>query len=203
MKERNDEKEWKRQIIHSSPEVRKKNLYYILSEIKVDEEFLWKHADWIDESTEMEKSRKRRFIQEKINSIESRGGKTNYYDMQEMYGRVSNLWSMITQSQKLPEAFMEKYLEKFSTNDWRSICQFQKLSEEFMRKYLEKIDWYTVSIYQKFSEEFYFDFYEKISKHSNYSDLINSYTHENLWPNNLKHQGLILLLKMHGHLKEK
>lgn len=177
-------------------ESQRENLYYILSEIGVSEDFLWRHADWIDEATKAEQQKRRKLIQEKINQIESKGGKTNYSDMYEMYGRVSNLWSIIAQTQNLPESFIEKHHDKFK-NYWRSICENQKLSDDFMRRNSEKLNWWAVAHFQKYSEDFYFEFFDEINGAVRYKDLLNK---EHLRPERLKHDGLILLLKIRGEL---
>jgi hypothetical protein len=177
-------------------EIERKNLYHIMSEIGVSEAFLWRHADWIDESNKEEEKKKREFIQEKINIIESKGGKTNYYDMYEMYGRVHNLWSIIAGVQKLPESFIEKYSDKFR-NCWRTLCERQNLSEDFMRRNLDKLDWWAVAHFQKYSENFYFEFFENINEKAKYQELIQ--TKEYLRPKNLTNKSLILLLKMNGY----
>jgi len=177
-------------------ESQRENLYYILTEIGVNEDFLWRHAAWIDEASKMEERKRRKLIQEKINQIESKGGKTNYFDMYEMYGRVNNLWSMIAQTQNLPESFIEKHYDKFK-NYWRSICEYQKLSEDFMRRNSEKLDWWAVAHFQKYSEDFYFEFFDEINGSVRYKDLLNK---EHLRPERLKNEGLILLLKIRGEL---
>jgi hypothetical protein len=176
-------------------ESQRKNLYYILNEIGVKEEFLWKHVDWIDEATKMEKKKKTEFIQEKINAIEAKGGKTNYYDMEEMYGRVHDLWKVISETQKLPEAFIEKYSEKLN---WHSICRNQKLSDDFMRKHKEKLNWWAVAYFQDYSEEFLLEFFTEIMEAVSFDnpkhDMFNGF----LRIREVKDPKLILLLKMNN-----
>jgi hypothetical protein len=187
----------RKNYMFQSEESQRRNLYYILTEINVKEEFIIKHADWIDEATKMEKERKRNYIQKKIDDIEAKGGKTNYYDMYEMYGRVSDLWTIIIETQRLSESFIEKYMDKFK-NGWSSICKYQKLSEDFMRKHSEKLNWWSVAHFQNYSQEFYFEFFDNISSKAEYKELIT--TKEHLRPERLTHEGLILLLKIRGEL---
>lgn len=181
-------------------EIQRKNLYYILNEIGVSAEFLWKHAKHFDDATEMERRKRRDQIQEKINAIESKGGKTNYHDMYEMYGKVWDLWSMITQIQALPEDFIEANIHRFS-NEWRSICERQKLSDDFMKRHADKMNWWAVAYFQDYSEEFLLEFFDEIYdavKHDRpRHDELNGFLRIRK-PSNPQ---LILLLKMRGMMK--
>lgn len=181
-------------------ESQRKNLYYILTEIGVKPEFLWKHAAHFDDATEMERRERREQIQEKINKIEAKGGKTNYQDMYEMYGKVWDLWSIIAQIQTLPEDFIEAYIDKFS-NHWRTICERQKLSDDFMRRHADKMNWWAVAYFQDYSEEFLLEFFDEIYeaiKHdrAKYDELDGFLRIKN--PTNPQ---LILLLKMRGMME--
>jgi hypothetical protein len=175
----------------------RKNLYYILTEIAVSESFLERHAEYFDDATRTEQTRIRRFLQEKINSIESKGGKTNRFDMEEMYGRAPSLWIMIIQTQNLSEAFIEKHIERFE-NRWSDICRYQKLSDDFMRKHVDKLSWWNVAYFQDYSEEFLLEFFDRIYEAVNHDK--PEYTPVNgfLRIREPKNQELILLLKMRG-----
>jgi len=185
-------REKEEEIMFRSIESERKNLYRILSNINVNEKFILKHLDWIDEATKMEKVKRRSFIQDKINSIEEKGGKTNYQDMYEMYGYVHDLWDIIIESQRLSESFIEKYIIKRNKDNWKIICEKQDLSEEFMRKYSNNLNWWAVAHFRKFSEEFYLDFYENISQYIKYEDIKMFQIHLK----NLKNESLKLLLAM-------
>jgi len=175
----------------------RKHLYYILSEIGVSHDFLWRHADWIDEATMMEKKKRREYIQSKINAIEARGGKTNYQDMEEMYGRAHDLWKVISSTQKLPEPFIEKYSEKLS---WDEISRHQKLSDDFMRKHQDKLNWWAITYSQDYSEEFLLEFFNEIINAVGHDNPKYSESNGFLRIRELKNEQLILLLKMTGRL---
>jgi hypothetical protein len=78
-----------------------------------------------------------------------------------MYGRVSDLWSLIIETQNLSESFIEKHIDRFK-NEWSSICRRQRLSEKFMRKHSDKIVWWAVAHFQDYSEEFLLEFFNEI-----------------------------------------
>jgi hypothetical protein len=143
----------------SSDKTEREHLYKILSSLSVNSNFLEKHADYFDEATKNEKILRGKIIQEKINEIESKGGKTNYQDMHEMYGIVESLWSKISGFQKLTESFIEKYSDKLN---WDSLVRYQSLSDGFMRKHSDKLNWWAVAYFQKYSEEFLIEFFDEI-----------------------------------------
>jgi hypothetical protein len=196
---RNKDEKYSRKLkyINADLEFRKTNLYYILTEINMPEKFLFDHAQYFDEVTNQEKNLRRKLIQEKINQIESKGGKTNYQDMQEMYGRVTDLWSMVTETQNLSESFIERYIDKFN-NHWNSICRRQKLSEDFIRRHSDKVIWWAIAHFQDYSEKFLLEFFNEIYSAVKHENL--KYTPENgfLRIREPKNQELILLLKMRG-----
>lgn len=176
----------------------RKNLYHIITEIGVSQDFLDRHAPYFDDATTAERLRMREYIQEKINEIESRGGKTNYQDMHEMYGRVPSLWDMVIQTQKLSEGFIERHIDKFGGNRWSNICRYQKLSDNFMRKHSDKMSWWNVAYFQDYSEDFLIEFFDQIYdavKHDKPSyDPNNGF----LRVRNPSDHRLIVLLKMRG-----
>jgi hypothetical protein len=139
----------------------RRNLYYILTEIAVSQEFLERHAEYFDAATEQERLKKREYIQSKIDKIEASGGKTNYHDMYEMYGRVHSLWEMIVQSQRLSEDFIERHIDRFK-NRWSDICRYQRLSDDFMRRHADKMEWWNVAYSQDYSEDFLVEFFDQI-----------------------------------------
>jgi hypothetical protein len=169
-------------------ESRKRNLYHILSEIGVSENFIWEQENNIEEASAIEREKHIKKIFKIMNEIEEKGGKTNLHDLYEYYGDKPSLWKIITQTQRLPERFIEKHFDKF---DWRYICEMQILSEDFMRRNSERLDWWAVANFRKFSEEFYLEFYEQISKHVKYEKLRKNYQSDLA---NLKNESLKLLL---------
>lgn len=70
---------------------------------------------------------------------------------------------LLSEHQKLPESFMEKYKEKI---DWKIISRKQKLSESFIEKYKDKLDWESISFYQSLSESFIEKHQDKINLNS-------------------------------------
>jgi hypothetical protein len=181
-------------------ENQRKNLYYILTEIGVRPEFLWKHAQYFDDATEMERRKRRDQIQEKINTIEAKGGKTNYQDMYEMYGKVWDLWSIITQIQTLPEDFIEANIHRFS-NEWRTICERQKLSDDFMRRHADKMNWWAVAYFQDYSEEFLLEFFDEIYEAVKHDRPRHTPNNGFLRVKSPTNPQLILLLKMRGMME--
>jgi hypothetical protein len=154
---RKDEEEYMFESVDSE----RKNLYHIITEIGVSQDFLDRHASYFDDATTAERLRKRQYIQEKINRIEERGGKTNYQDMYEMYGRVPSLWDMVVQTQKLSEDFIERHMEKLGRR-WQDICRYQRLSDDFMRRHSDNLSWWNVAYFQDYSEEFLLEFFDQI-----------------------------------------
>jgi hypothetical protein len=139
----------------------RRNLYHIITEIGVSQDFLDRHAEYFDAATDQERLRKREYIQKKIDKIEESGGKTNYRDMYEMYGSVPSLWDMVIQTQKLSEDFIERHIDRFK-NKWADICRFQNLSDDFMRRHADKLSWWNVACFQDYSEDFLVEFFDQI-----------------------------------------
>ena len=94
-------------------------------------------------------------------------------------------WYYLSQRQKLPEKFMDKYADKIN---WYYVSIDQKLSEKLMEKYINRIHWNWISAHQQLSEEFiekhsdkvhwyYITIYQKLSEEfiERHSDKINWY----------------------------
>lgn len=69
----------------------------------------------------------------------------------------------ITKFQRVSNAFLTIYADKFTTMGWCNLSIHQNLSEEFMRKFPQKLNWGSISKFQTLSEDFIRDFQDKVN----------------------------------------